>query len=726
MHSIDAGRRMGRFAATLFILNLFALGCGDNSAYLPKPRPPADDEDEAPAVVVAPEAKPASPSGGAAPTAASAKTNALRPANAMPAVAKPAIGPATNPVGGVAKAGDGPSPAVTASAPPASTSPAADSQAPAQVVVAGMSELERRTKTIAQMRRISQALETFRAKNDAYPDPVIAGGRLSWRVALLPYLGFKDLYLKFRMDEPWDGPNNRLLLNEIPDVYRSHELNDDRTAFLFLTGSNGAFCQPTENGPGSMVDGVANTILLAEFGATHAQPWTAPKDYVANPETWRRDLFELRRDCVYVVMGGMAAVRRVEADIPADHLAALISPNKRDKANFDSMTQYAHPELNQTLLDRLASGGAASGAPSSETGGNAAVPGSTAAASAGAAAPTSGPPSYGPTPPTRAIGYAASPGGSNANQGAPAVPGQSNDKSGERWPVPDDGAVEKANELVRDLYKQEYDRAKKPSERREFARRLLDDVDKASGDAVGTYVLLRSARDIAARSGGVEVTTKAIDQLEKLFQVDGQPMRLKSLEQVATTMEGGGEFDRLYDASLAAGDRAVDEDDFNGAKTFFRLAMNAARRTNNKEKEKTIGEREDHLAEAKRAYNKVSDQLHALLRSPDNPKANAAAGRYFALTKQDWSRGLPQLARGDDGPLAEIARRDLAGPTGGDEQVALGDLWWDWSDKTLVDLEKSSARSRARHWYREALKQLPSGLARMKAEKRLEADKRKS
>ncbi|HND54601.1 MAG TPA: hypothetical protein PLV92_19450, partial [Pirellulaceae bacterium] len=89
MHSIGAGRRTGRFAATLFIVNLFALGCGDNSAYLPKPRPPADDEDEAPAVVVAPAAKPASPAVGAANSKASVAKTVEAPAPSAPSPAAP-------------------------------------------------------------------------------------------------------------------------------------------------------------------------------------------------------------------------------------------------------------------------------------------------------------------------------------------------------------------------------------------------------------------------------------------------------------------------------------------------------------------------------------------------------------------------------------------------------------------------------------------------------------
>src|SRR5262249_55645747 len=42
---------------------------------------------------------------------------------------------------------------------------------------------------------------------------------LSWRVALLPYLGEWDLYRKFKLDEPWDSPHNKALLPLMPEIY---------------------------------------------------------------------------------------------------------------------------------------------------------------------------------------------------------------------------------------------------------------------------------------------------------------------------------------------------------------------------------------------------------------------------------------------------------------------------------------------------------------------------
>jgi hypothetical protein len=55
------------------------------------------------------------------------------------------------------------------------------------------------------------------------------GGKpvLSWRVAILPELGYEALYRKFRLDEPWDSPHNKKLLPRMPIEYAPNIVNPD-------------------------------------------------------------------------------------------------------------------------------------------------------------------------------------------------------------------------------------------------------------------------------------------------------------------------------------------------------------------------------------------------------------------------------------------------------------------------------------------------------------------
>ncbi len=111
---------------------------------------------------------------------------------------------------------------------------------------------------------------------------------LSWRVALLPYLGEEKLYGQFKLSEPWDGPTNKELLAKMPKVFAVDGVKSkvphgtyyqvftcDRKAEVHTFFSR----DPTANLTLSDVtnaDGTSNTIMIVE--AADPVPWTKPDD----------------------------------------------------------------------------------------------------------------------------------------------------------------------------------------------------------------------------------------------------------------------------------------------------------------------------------------------------------------------------------------------------------------------------------------------------------------
>ncbi len=81
------------------------------------------------------------------------------------------------------------------------------------------------------LKRVGLALHNYEAAEGHYPPAAITGNDgkplLSWRVAILPYLkdydgrSRSDLYKEFHLDEPWDSPHNRPLLERMPAAYAS-------------------------------------------------------------------------------------------------------------------------------------------------------------------------------------------------------------------------------------------------------------------------------------------------------------------------------------------------------------------------------------------------------------------------------------------------------------------------------------------------------------------------
>ncbi len=82
----------------------------------------------------------------------------------------------------------------------------------------------RRAMSTNNLKQIGLAFHNYHSANDHFPASVNLGGKTksipySWRVAILPYIEQQELYNAYNFDEPWDGPNNRKLIDKMPATY---------------------------------------------------------------------------------------------------------------------------------------------------------------------------------------------------------------------------------------------------------------------------------------------------------------------------------------------------------------------------------------------------------------------------------------------------------------------------------------------------------------------------
>ena len=102
--------------------------------------------------------------------------------------------------------------------------PAAVEPEAAPTVQVDEKEQNARRQSVHNLRSISLAMHKAISANKQgrFPAATISkDGKplLSWRVALLPYLGENGLYNQFHRDEPWDSTHNKVLLDQMPNVY---------------------------------------------------------------------------------------------------------------------------------------------------------------------------------------------------------------------------------------------------------------------------------------------------------------------------------------------------------------------------------------------------------------------------------------------------------------------------------------------------------------------------
>jgi hypothetical protein len=287
--------------------------------------------------------------------------------------------------------------------------------------------------------------------------------------------------------------------------------------------------------------------------------------------------------------------------------------------------------------------------------------------------------------------------------GVSQVHGQAGPK---KHPVPSREAIDKANALVGELYRNELikalnDRATKVS----LATTFLNEARDTNDDPAARYVLLREAALLAAGGGDASVALLALDELDTAYALpegEGLSLKIQALQTAGKLTSTPEANQVVVDAAIALVEDAVALDLYDTALKLGTLAEAAAKKLKNVNLVSRLRKRNDEIKAQQADYAKVKPFVEALQKDAKDPKANLEVGRYFALIKGNWAKGLPLLALSGDGALQQLATRDLAAgktPTG---QVALAQQWEQEAGR-LDGIAGRNALLRAYHWYQEAL-----------------------
>jgi hypothetical protein len=137
------------------------------------------------------------------------------------------------------------------------------------------------------LKQIALALHNYHAVFKQFPPAVVRdkdGKPLySWRVAILPYLEHDNLYKEFKLDEPWDSPQNIKLLEKMPREYSPAWLETKEpftTYYQVIVGPGTVFEGPRPR-LRDIPDGASKTLLIVE--AAEPVLWSKPADLKYNP-----------------------------------------------------------------------------------------------------------------------------------------------------------------------------------------------------------------------------------------------------------------------------------------------------------------------------------------------------------------------------------------------------------------------------------------------------------
>ena len=115
---------------------------------------------------------------------------------------------------------------------------------------------------------------------------------LSWRVHVLPFIEQKELYDQFHLDEPWNSPHNRKLIDKMPPTYRSPSSGapNGKTVYLGVSGEGMIFDGANKRTFADIPDGSSNTVFMVEANDEMAVEWTKPQDFEVDPRNPMRGL----------------------------------------------------------------------------------------------------------------------------------------------------------------------------------------------------------------------------------------------------------------------------------------------------------------------------------------------------------------------------------------------------------------------------------------------------
>lgn len=512
---------------------------------------------------------------------------------------------------------------------------------------------------------------------------------LGWRVELLPYLGYEDLYAEFAVDKPWNDKQNLALAKKIPPVYQSPERQDEATNFLMAFGPTCAARASSPTGLDAVGRRSLATIpLIVEADDAMSVSWVKPFDLEFNPAAPREGMGELRGGSIFVVTADGKAHKVPASVTPTEMTDFFVLANGFDIRKVAVAQSQPQPENVAASATAPADNQIAANIPAKMT----------------------------PSPSPAAVEPGPALGGAQPAQTTPGVG---------KLPIPDPKLTEEAEMRIREIFANEFRGADSENRRADLAKTLVDAGKNLGDDPVQQFAMYSLAYQMAQKGKSPVTAKDAFDRLNSQFEFDTVNQQLQllrfSAEYVSRIPQDRKEdFKQL---AIKIWQVSYDRNNFKAVDELFTIIETFARSQNDAAMMQRItGLRED-VSEARKVYADIESQFLSLERPSFNPEGNLLVGRYLCFHRNQWQQGIPFLAKSSNQKLKDAALLELESPTTPTLQAEIGDMWWE-SVTGFPPVEKKRIQRRAAQWYQSAIAGLPNNIERIKVQRNLDEYKK--
>ena len=529
--------------------------------------------------------------------------------------------------------------------------------------------IQTKARTRAVMHILGQALAQQVADNQTIPAAAPANKQgsqlLSWRVHLLPYLGYTELYNKFHLDEPWDSPHNIKLAGEKPYAFWTPDVEDDRTNFVFVTGPTCAVNERRPNPISSLSPrGLHNSVVIVEVAdPANRVVWTKPDDLPFDPSAPANGITGWP-DSRFFAITGDGVVHEFPV-ISNDHLNRLFVVS--NPINLGEVAASA-PQFHGGLED-----------------------GSAAATSLTSTDPL-------------------------------AAPLSRNDLDPSKLPLPSRIEIDTATIELRRLFQNEARNADQDKKKEEIAEKLIQHSEYLKDDPAKQFAALQIAYRFAILAKSPVLLKDSFDKLQAKFQVDSFSSDLYTVRFGAENLQKipAHELPAFRELAKSILERAEQDNNYEAMDQLIQIGSRYAASQND---QKTISELET-LKSRLKSSRKDFDAIQARFLSLEVPsldeEGNLMVGKYWCVHRNNWEKGFKFLLHSNDDRFEYLAETESSSTIDPRVQFRIAEGWWEIGISSPPGAERNKFLGRAAQWYQKADENMKDSIEKVTSQQRLQ------